>query len=192
MSEYTSTGEELFAAQFGLGASPVQGYRNLKTNWTGYPTTLPNVSVSTNDSSSYSVAVSWNGATEVSYWSLDGTNNTSSNDGRMTISTANRTTFETTFSVQASQIMNYAWMQLVGYNSEGTALGYSDFVSTTDSSSTQTPAASQTIASPTSSSSAATADSTLVASGAALSTVSLPASGLFVSAICWAIGLLAL
>lgn len=192
MSEYTSTGEELFAAQFGMGASPVQGYRNLKTNWTGYPTTLPNVSVSTNDSSSYSVAVSWNGATEVSYWSLDGTNNTSSDDGRMTISTANRTTFETTFNVQASQIMTYSWMQLVGYNFAGTALGYSDFVSTTDSTSTQTPAASQTVAGPTSSSSAATADSTLAASGAALSTRSLPASSLFVSAICWAIGLLAL
>lgn len=71
-TEFSMDGEVLcdvhFAPEHGFGRGTVISYRVSKHNWVGLPKTNPNVSLSDNE-----IAVSWNGATEVATWVLEGT-----------------------------------------------------------------------------------------------------------------------
>ena len=142
--EYDSNGTLLWSAQYGLGGGVVQGYRILRANWTGYPTTNPNISIQTNSStSSYDVYVSWNGATEVSSYTLLGVMSPSSSGN--SIGNATKTGFETVISVGQSTAQPYAYLQVAALGSNGTMLGSSDYValngsSTVSLSSSATPA----------------------------------------------------
>ncbi|KAJ5831804.1 hypothetical protein N7474_000115 [Penicillium riverlandense] len=71
-TEFSMDGEVLcdvhFAPEHGFGRGRVISYRVSKHDWVGLPKTNPSVSLSDNE-----IAVSWNGATEVATWVLEGT-----------------------------------------------------------------------------------------------------------------------
>ncbi|WVQ98406.1 hypothetical protein IAU59_005529 [Kwoniella sp. CBS 9459] len=127
-SEYDSSGTLLSSAQFGVGN--VQGYRVLSSNWTGYPTTTPSVAVVNNASTSqYDIYVSWNGATEVVQWVLTGsTGPSSASSSSTTLNQVQKTTFETLFSINQDVAASYSWIQTRAVSSNGSVLGFSDWV----------------------------------------------------------------
>ncbi|WVQ83302.1 hypothetical protein IAT38_005441 [Cryptococcus sp. DSM 104549] len=126
-SEYTADGTLLASVQFGVGN--VQGYRAIRSDWVGYPTTTPALAVSTNSSTSgYDVYTSWNGATEVSQWVLLGYTSTSDNASSSTLNQLDKSTFETHFSLDSNVAASFPWVQTKAVSSNGSVLGYSDFV----------------------------------------------------------------
>lgn len=129
-SEHSPDGSLLYTAQFCTGVSQAtQSYRVLRYDWTGYPSTTPNVSVVTNSTTStYDVYVSWNGATEVSFYSLLGA--ASMNGTTTGLGSANRTDFETVISIPQNTVntAGYTYLQMAAMGVNGSVLGYSDFV----------------------------------------------------------------
>lgn len=117
--EYDSNGTLLWSAQFGVG--DVQSYRVLRSNWTGYPTWSPSISVVSNSStSSHDVYASWNGATEVSTWEILGS---ASQDGTYTsLVNSTKEGFETLSSIPQSQTGAYSFLQVRGVAANGTVL----------------------------------------------------------------------
>ncbi|XAO21371.1 hypothetical protein I312_100120 [Cryptococcus bacillisporus CA1280] len=162
-SEYSSNGTLLSSVQFGVGN--VQGYRVLRSNWTGYPRTTPALTVISNSTTSqYDIYTSWNGATEVSSWVLYGATSLSGSASSSKLNQVNKTTFETYFSLSKDTAATYPWVQARAVSSNGTILGYSDYVSLNGSGSA---AASSTQASATkTNASAATSTTNNAASGA--------------------------
>ncbi|KGB75134.2 hypothetical protein CNBG_0972 [Cryptococcus deuterogattii R265] len=162
-SEYSSNGTLLCSAQFGVGN--VQGYRVLRSNWTGYPRTTPALTVISNTTTNqYDIYTSWNGATEVSSWVLYGATSLSGSASSSKLNQVNKTTFETYFSLSKDTAASYPWVQARAVSSNGTILGYSDYVSLNGSGSV---AASSTQASATKTgASAATSTTNNAASGA--------------------------
>lgn len=85
MAEFSETGEllcsMLFQPSSRFDTGDVQSYRNLRFNWTGFPRDTKPRLVSEVDGSSSSSSgdvklyMSWNGATEVSRWLLEGFEN---------------------------------------------------------------------------------------------------------------------
>ncbi|WWC85180.1 uncharacterized protein L201_000037 [Kwoniella dendrophila CBS 6074] len=135
-SEYTSDGTLLSSTQFGVGN--VQSYRVLRSEWIGYPSkTSPRISLNSNATTSQiDIYTSWNGATEVSSWQLLGSNSTDI-EGQ-TITQTNKTSFETKFSIDLSTLNTYQWIQTKALNSNGSILGYSNFLSLNGDNSTET------------------------------------------------------
>ncbi|OCF44771.1 hypothetical protein I317_01461 [Kwoniella heveanensis CBS 569] len=127
-SEYDLSGTLLSSAQFGVGN--VQGYRVLSSNWTGYPTTTPALAVVNNASTSqYDIYVSWNGATEVDQWVLTASSNPSSSSATTTtLNQVQKTTFETLISIDQDVAASYSWVQSKAVSSNGSILGFSDWV----------------------------------------------------------------
>lgn len=94
MAEFSETGEllcsMLFQPSSRFDTGDVQSYRNLRFNWTGTPRdTKPSLVGEVDGSSSSSSSssegdvklyMSWNGATEVSKWLLEGFENNENND----------------------------------------------------------------------------------------------------------------
>lgn len=92
MAEFSETGEllcsMLFQPSSRFDTGDVQSYRNLRFNWTGFPRdTKPRLVGEVDGSSSSSeeegdvkLYMSWNGATEVSRWLLEGFENNNNND----------------------------------------------------------------------------------------------------------------
>lgn len=87
MAEFSETGEllcsMLFQPSSRFDTGDVQSYRNLRFNWTGFPRdTKPSLVGEVDGSSSGDVKLymSWNGATEVSKWLLEGFENNNNND----------------------------------------------------------------------------------------------------------------
>ena len=116
----------LWSAQFGIGST--QSYRAFRSNWTAYPTTNPNISISNNaTTNAYDVYVSWNGATEVKLWHMY---HGPSNDGTNLawIQSANRTGFETYMSVPLSSTGTDGYFQVVAADNGNRTLGYTDFI----------------------------------------------------------------
>lgn len=143
----------------------VQGYRVLRSNWIGYPRTTPALTVISNSTTNqYDIYTSWNGATEVSSWVLYGATSLSGFASSSKLNQVNKTTFETYFSLSKDTAASYPWVQARAVSSNGTVLGYSDYVSLNGSGSV---AASSTQASATkASASAATSTTNNAASGA--------------------------
>ncbi|KAH9890731.1 Arylsulfotransferase-domain-containing protein [Xylariomycetidae sp. FL2044] len=75
-AEFTHEGELLCETHFGprrgFGSGDVQSYRVQKHAWKGFPTTNPDLAVSRDDGDIWRAYVSWNGATEVDRWVLQG------------------------------------------------------------------------------------------------------------------------
>lgn len=92
MAEFSETGEllcsMLFQPSSRFDTGDVQSYRNLRFNWTGFPRdTKPRLVGEVDGSSSSSSSegdvklyMSWNGATEVSRWLLEGFENNNNNN----------------------------------------------------------------------------------------------------------------
>lgn len=95
MAEFSETGEllcsMLFQPSSRFDTGDVQSYRNLRFNWTGFPgDTKPSLVGEVDGSSSSSspssssgdvkLYMSWNGATEVSRWLLEGFENNENNE----------------------------------------------------------------------------------------------------------------
>lgn len=92
MAEFSETGEllcsMLFQPSSRFDTGDVQSYRNLRFNWTGFPRdTKPRLVGEVDGSSSSSeeegdvkLYMSWNGATEVSRWLLEGFENNNNDD----------------------------------------------------------------------------------------------------------------
>lgn len=71
MKEYRPSGpnssDVLWTARFGLD-NLVQSYRGFKTEWQGFPTTIPDLVVEEGGNDCRAAYVSWNGATSVEGW----------------------------------------------------------------------------------------------------------------------------
>lgn len=92
MAEFSETGEllcsMLFQPSSRFDTGDVQSYRNLRFNWTGFPRdTKPRLvgevdgsSSSSSSSGDVKLYMSWNGATEVSRWLLEGFENNENNN----------------------------------------------------------------------------------------------------------------
>lgn len=88
-------------SQFGTGG--VQSYRVLKMPWQGMPATDPDLVVAQDDDGIWSAYFSWNGATEVAEWVLQGTDNPDSVEKKAwkTLESSRRTGFETSILLKA-------------------------------------------------------------------------------------------
>ncbi|XXH02860.1 hypothetical protein Hte_009248 [Hypoxylon texense] len=130
-TEYAGNGEVLCDTHFGpeskFGTGGVQSYRVYKYEWHGYPTTTPSTAIRRNSSRNWNFYVSWNGATEVSKWILQGSDNITSTDEHWKeLSRTKRTGFETAFGLHTSYPK---YLRAVAMHSEGHMLGVSTPIS---------------------------------------------------------------
>jgi Arylsulfotransferase (ASST) len=94
LSQYSSTGHQIFNASFPLG---VGTYRAFRFPWVGKPQTRPSIAVSAGTSGDMKVYASWNGATQVARWRVLG-GSTVHHMSSLGV-TARRTAFETSIRV---------------------------------------------------------------------------------------------
>ncbi|KAI1077793.1 ASST-domain-containing protein [Whalleya microplaca] len=127
-TEFASDGEILCDTHFGpesrFGKAEIQSYRVYKYEWHGFPTTKPSSAVRRNSERNWSFYVSWNGATEVSMWVLQGTqdNNATDKDWRE-LNRTKKVGFEAAFELRKSYSQ---YLRAVAVNSEGHMLGVSE------------------------------------------------------------------
>ncbi|EDP51097.1 conserved hypothetical protein [Aspergillus fumigatus A1163] len=122
-TEYTTAGDVLCHVHFGpasaFGAGKILSYRVFKHRWTGLPRTNPALALYRHEA-----AVSWNGATEVATWVLQGSDMREPNkeDESITFLTAvPKSGFETIISIPAQTSQNY--LRVLGLNATGQILG---------------------------------------------------------------------
>uniref|UniRef100_A0A0W0F7T0 ASST-domain-containing protein n=1 Tax=Moniliophthora roreri TaxID=221103 RepID=A0A0W0F7T0_MONRR len=127
LAEYSSTGDLVWCTQFGA-TTDVSGYRTLRYNWTGYPTTTPSIQlVGGGASALLSIHASWNGATEINKWELLGASD-ESGSGAMSLYNRTRTGYETTITVSTkNNAYSHFAMRAIDRNNQ--PLGRSNFVS---------------------------------------------------------------
>jgi len=124
ITEYSPEGEILCDAYFEpfhrFGSGDVQSYRNLKSNWTGFPTTKPSMVIK--DRKFY---MSWNGATEVRTWLLMDAHH---KDGKFhdTLSVA-KAGFETKI-VPSDGWRSRQYIKAVALDKDGQGLGASEIL----------------------------------------------------------------
>ncbi|KAK9855192.1 hypothetical protein MYU51_002491 [Penicillium brevicompactum] len=121
-TEFSMDGEVLCQVHFGpaggFGSGNIISYRTFKHHWIGKPTSFPDVAYAETH-----VAVSWNGATEVSTWVLEGTedlNHSSSQVGFVAVSVVPKTGFETDIPVPAD--MPYQRLRVLALDLNGEVL----------------------------------------------------------------------
>lgn len=104
-TEYSRNGTALCDTHFGaesrFGAGQVQSYRVYKYAWHGWPETNPDVAIAENDDGEWTFYVSWNGATEVSEWVLQGADESESGEW-VDLERILRTEFETEFDIHST------------------------------------------------------------------------------------------
>ncbi|QMW43667.1 hypothetical protein G4B11_007037 [Aspergillus flavus] len=121
-TEYASNGTVLCNTHFGAasGDGNIMSYRVLKYPWVGHPTTSPDISAY-----NYTAAASWNGATEVVTWALEGAD--SPNPKTYTfIAAVPKSGFETVIPIPADTESTY--IRAHGLNSTGHILGTTKLV----------------------------------------------------------------
>jgi hypothetical protein len=146
MTEFARNGTVLcdvhFAPRDLFGSGDVQSYRIYKFDWVGHPITKPDVRllprISTipesaaspvvlkTPSGGKSLFVSWNGATQVTHWVLEGTESLSGGEDEIEwekVETVSKEGFETQLVLEEG---DPKYIRLVGVDSFGTALGKSD------------------------------------------------------------------
>ncbi|GAW08167.1 hypothetical protein LENED_010213 [Lentinula edodes] len=128
-SEYSSTGELLWTAQFGvIGGNYNEAYRMLRFNWTGEPTDPPSLQLVQSSSSNLTtVHVSWNGDTRTEKWELIGASDSSGSDA-LSLYNQTRSGFETTFTFNTAT-NSYDFYAVRAISSDNTHLGTSNFTS---------------------------------------------------------------
>ncbi|KAI2468128.1 ASST-domain-containing protein [Annulohypoxylon bovei var. microspora] len=127
-TEYASNGDVLCDTHFGpesrFGSAEVQSYRVYKYEWHGWPRTIPSSALRINSARSWSFFVSWNGATEVSKWILQGSNSSNTTEEEWTeLNRTRRMGFETAFEIRKSYP---SYLRAVAVHSEGHMLGVSE------------------------------------------------------------------
>ncbi|KAF5391737.1 hypothetical protein D9757_001826 [Collybiopsis confluens] len=129
ISEYTSSGELLWVAQFGVvGGDFNEAYRALRYNWSGEPTAPPSIKVIRSSIDNTSNAyVSWNGDTRTQLWELLGSN-ISSVSGAMSLSNTSRRSFETALTVNTTA-HKFNFLAVRALDEGNVSLGVSEFSS---------------------------------------------------------------
>ncbi|KAL1850311.1 hypothetical protein Plec18170_007006 [Paecilomyces lecythidis] len=124
-TEFTAAGEVLCDVHFGASAyfnfGRIVSYRAFKGDWIGTPLTEPSAVVIDDG-----VYVSWNGATEVSEWQLEGFEQPS--DQSLVLESAPKTGFETRIGLPDDT--KYPFFRIVALDSDGTALGQTPVMQT--------------------------------------------------------------
>jgi len=124
-TEYTAEGEVLCDVHIGsqktFNTGAVQTYKVLKHAWMGKPVTVPDVKVKKNK-----VHVSWNGATEVRGWILEGSKVARGEGGEedfQMVVEVEKTGFEMEILFQRKA---WCWVRVVAVDGEGVSLGRSE------------------------------------------------------------------
>ncbi|RAH60609.1 arylsulfotransferase [Aspergillus piperis CBS 112811] len=117
-TEFSMDGEVLCHAHFAPGrdfhTGKVVSYRTFKHPWVGKPNTLPDFEVY-----AYRAAASWNGATEVSHWVLEGTNEKISETAQPTfLSAVPKDGFETVIPIPNDTKYKYLRVRAVSAKGE--------------------------------------------------------------------------
>ena len=139
-TEFSMEGDVLcdvhISPEFIFNLGWVKSYREFRTNtWVGRPKTLPSIYLKPSERTLY---VSWNGATGVDRWLLQGTEHDSSpGDGEnqpfTNIVSAYKTKFETAISI-TSDMPTY--IRVAAVDANGEVLGYSEIISRTSGNAT--------------------------------------------------------
>ncbi|KAE8387156.1 ASST-domain-containing protein [Aspergillus alliaceus] len=121
-TEYSLSGQVLCNTHFGAasGDGNVMSYRVLKYPWSASPLTSPDIAVYR-----YTAAVSWNGATEIATWALEGGDSPRAKSYAFVAATP-KMGFETVVDIPADATVRY--IRAVGLNSTGHVLGRSKLV----------------------------------------------------------------
>ncbi|KAI1650984.1 ASST-domain-containing protein [Daldinia loculata] len=127
-TEFASNGDVLCDTHFGpesrFGTAEVQSYRVYKYEWHGMPKTSPTSAIRKNSGRNWSFYVSWNGATEVSKWILQGSEDLNVIDGNWKeLNRTERLGFETEFEILEPYPQ---YLRAVAVHTEGYMLGVSE------------------------------------------------------------------
>lgn len=125
-TEFTSAGEVLCDVRFGSRAlfnwGWVKSYRTFRSTWVGRPKTIPSIVI---DGAKQRVFVSWNGATEVSKWTLQSAESVNEEDSinyeMFDVETVRKETFETEFELPSD--CGY-YVRIVALDAQSRPLGY--------------------------------------------------------------------
>jgi hypothetical protein len=101
-SEFANNGSLLcdvnYAPESRFGSGDVQAYRVYKFAWQGWPLTKPDILVALDELENAKLFVSWNGATEVATWDLEGsTGATIADEEWVRLDILEKTSFESAF-----------------------------------------------------------------------------------------------
>lgn len=136
-TEFSHSGQVLcethYGPESGFGTGDVQSYRVLKFDWHGRPTTMPSLAVAQDDTGAWRAYVSWNGATEVKEWILQGADDDGGDDEAkgggtvkwIVIKRQKKDGFETDFALEMKHPKR---LRAAGLDSDGTVLGISSVV----------------------------------------------------------------
>ncbi|KXJ95031.1 ASST-domain-containing protein [Microdochium bolleyi] len=132
-TEYAADGTVLCDVHFGPEVrytfSDVMSYRVHKYEWHGWPLTLPVSVLDQSEDREWKVYVSWNGATEIKDWVLEGANELTfvNKSGQMYESTSwKKLTSETKIDYETAIALQYhypAWLRVVALDAAGNVLG---------------------------------------------------------------------
>jgi hypothetical protein len=99
-TEFAPDGTVVYDVKFPTANGTVSSYRAIKVPWTGHPSGVPTVAARRSSADELSVAVSWNGATDVAEWQvLAGPDRAD----LVPITTVSRSGFETTIHATTNQ-----------------------------------------------------------------------------------------
>ncbi|KAJ9328079.1 hypothetical protein DTO027B5_926 [Paecilomyces variotii] len=120
-TEFSVDGEVLcdvhFGPQLGFGTSEVTSYRVLKHSWVGFPKTDPDITLQGN-----TTYVSWNGATEVVTWVLEGADSKAADeDEYLTIDSRPKEGFETEIPIPPDNV--HRFIRISALDAKGITLG---------------------------------------------------------------------
>lgn len=124
-AEFSRDGEILcdthYAPTEGFGHGDAQSYRVLKYGWKGLPLTNPSLAMMS-EVGVWKASVSWNGATEVRQWVLEGTHNEDVGpDDWDWLMSMRKVGFETQFQLDG----RYSWLRAKALDAGGEVLGMS-------------------------------------------------------------------
>ena len=127
MTEYSYNGTALCDMHFGpqnrFGAGDAMSYRSYKYEWHGWPNTHPDTKILRNDQDDWTFYVSWNGATEVVHWILQGAADSEADDEEWEdLEGMDKVGFETGFEIETSYP---GYLRVIGLDNKGEVLGYS-------------------------------------------------------------------
>ncbi|ORY62133.1 ASST-domain-containing protein [Pseudomassariella vexata] len=113
-----------FAPQSGFGKGAVQSYRVYKYDWVGWPAEPPAAVIAQDSTDDWAFYVSWNGATEVSTWLLQGSEKSNGTDHDwVDLDTVYKEEFETEFTLRK---WYPTYLRAVAKDSTGIVLGSTD------------------------------------------------------------------
>jgi hypothetical protein len=133
-TEFSHEGEVLCETHFGpakkFGSGEAQSYRVLKFAWQGFPTSDPAVAVKQDDADEWRVYVSWNGATEIAQWVLQGADAAEEQEEQwQMLEVVAKDGFETSFLVKPD---HPSWLRAMAVDGSGNVLGVTPVANATE------------------------------------------------------------